>query len=276
MDTKRKWDNNAVTAFWQYWSQRQDKQSEYFSYKVGDGIIRLLARADLLHGEVLDYGCGPGYLSERIVRLPQIMLSATDYSKTSVEMVNSKLVSYRNWRGANLITERGLPYSDNTFDLIICVEVVEHLLDEWLCKTMNELRRVLKPGGIAVFTTPNVEDLILLSVYCPFCYTEFHSVQHVRSFTSDSLQALLNSYAFDVPFCVPLSFSRWQSLPVLPSIGKVNYESLMMWLKYRCRAVLDTCFPRPFPQGRLDLWGLTNGPHLCAFGKKAYETRSSL
>lgn len=46
-----------------------------------------------------------------------------------------------------------LPFDDSTFDLIWCSEVIEHLENPELA--MSELRRVTKPGGRLVLTTPN-------------------------------------------------------------------------------------------------------------------------
>lgn len=57
-----------------------------------------------------------------------------------------------------------LPFSDGTFSLVVLSEVIEHLLDPDFALT--EVRRVLKPGGFAVITTPNLASwfnrLILL------------------------------------------------------------------------------------------------------------------
>lgn len=46
-----------------------------------------------------------------------------------------------------------LPFDDKSFDLIWCSEVIEHLKDPAFA--LSELRRVAKPGGLLVLTTPN-------------------------------------------------------------------------------------------------------------------------
>jgi 2-polyprenyl-3-methyl-5-hydroxy-6-metoxy-1,4-benzoquinol methylase len=51
-----------------------------------------------------------------------------------------------------------LCFSDNTFDFVTCTEVIEHLKKPEMC--IKEVLRVLKPGGVAVFTTPNGDNLI--------------------------------------------------------------------------------------------------------------------
>ena len=47
-----------------------------------------------------------------------------------------------------------LPYADGSFDLVTCTEVIEHV--ENFRATLREARRVLKPGGVLVVSTPNI------------------------------------------------------------------------------------------------------------------------
>jgi hypothetical protein len=127
------------------------------------------------------------------------------------------------------------------------------------------VRRLTAPGGLAMFTTPNTEDLSRNSVYCPFCDSEFHRVQHVRSLTPGSLQDFLVSAGFDVLFCDGLDFANFQRdtlVPVLDlslrTMGRIGREAL--------RRLLDRVAPRPFPHGRSfrgRLKGRSCG-HLCA------------
>ena len=49
-----------------------------------------------------------------------------------------------------------LPYSDNRFALVTCIETVEHLDYR---AVVREIYRVLQPGGVAIFSTPNILNL---------------------------------------------------------------------------------------------------------------------
>src|SRR5690606_33526142 len=46
-----------------------------------------------------------------------------------------------------------LPFADNTYDVVISFQVIEHIQDDKLF--LSEIHRVLKPGGVALITTPN-------------------------------------------------------------------------------------------------------------------------
>lgn len=53
--------------------------------------------------------------------------------------------------------EARLPFEDGTFDRVACLEGIEHVVDRH--RTLRELRRVLKPGGKLLITTPNLMSL---------------------------------------------------------------------------------------------------------------------
>ncbi len=68
----------------------------------------------------------------------------------------------------NNIENDRFPFSDNVFDLVIFAEIIEHLLND-PCRVMREIKRVLKPNGTLILTTPNdqgsAEDIRLLSIH---------------------------------------------------------------------------------------------------------------
>ncbi|MBI3631046.1 MAG: class I SAM-dependent methyltransferase [Candidatus Sungbacteria bacterium] len=87
----------------------------------------------------LDIGCRDGYWSERLKKRGYAM-SALDIEPLYADAVRHDV-------------EQGLPYLDDSFDLVWCTEVVEHLRDPEIL--FEEIERVMRPGGIAVLTTPN-------------------------------------------------------------------------------------------------------------------------
>lgn len=69
-----------------------------------------------------------------------------------------------------------LPFSDQSFDLVLCTEVIEHIKDvesselrdleafnySGVMTMLSELRRTLRPGGLLLVTTPNASSLHML------------------------------------------------------------------------------------------------------------------
>lgn len=259
------WTPETITRFWEYFGERTDLHNEYFSYQVGSGITNFLASTGRLNAEalVLDYGCGPGFLAEKLLTR-EARCYGLDGSDKAVELVNRKFQDNRNWMGAKVVPCPPAPFPDAFFDLITCLETLEHLLEETLPLVVTEVYRLLKPGGVALFTTPNNEDLIHNHIYCPFCRTSFHKVQHLRSFSEESLRTLVESYSFQTKFCAGIDFEAFQRPWSLPGWRDLNIREVTTWVRNRKNLFLDRVAPRPFPHGRDFSLRATAGPHLCA------------
>ena len=54
--------------------------------------------------------------------------------------------------------DNDLPYSAGSFDLVVCVEAIEHIEDVY--HAFREFARVLKPGGRLIVTTPNIQSCL--------------------------------------------------------------------------------------------------------------------
>ncbi|HTN66478.1 MAG TPA: class I SAM-dependent methyltransferase [Burkholderiaceae bacterium] len=110
-----------------------------------------LSRSQFRGGSYLDIGSGTGALIQMIrLQHPTIEISACDYTD-SLMTVPGQNVDIAN------LNEDALPYAAETFDLVTCTEVIEHL--ENYRKLIREVFRVTKSGGAAIFTTPNVLNL---------------------------------------------------------------------------------------------------------------------
>jgi SAM-dependent methyltransferase len=125
---------------------------------------------------VLDAGCGSGRTLQELVRYGAV---------EGVEL---------NEDAAQMAAERGdgevkvgrledLPWGQDTFDLIVCLDVIEHTPDDGL--TLRELRRVCKPGGWLLVTVP---------AYPALWSAHDEANHHYRRYTRRSLrQAALGS-----------------------------------------------------------------------------------
>jgi 2-polyprenyl-3-methyl-5-hydroxy-6-metoxy-1,4-benzoquinol methylase len=76
-----------------------------------------------------------------------------------------------------------MPYEDDSFDIVVTCDVLEHVFDFHRC--CAQLVRVLKPGGILVVRVPNRENL------APYLSPEMpYETVHVRNFDESGLRAL--------------------------------------------------------------------------------------
>ena len=204
------WDESKVRRFWNFSANWEAWQDDYFSKQCGSGIVNFLRYVVNLQGRILDYGCGPGYLVEHLLA-SGISCEAADFSSESVQVVNAKFAGNPRWGGAKTLTDERLPYGDNTFDLIICIETIEHVLPDHTGQMLKELRRILKPrSGRLLMTTPNSEDMQRSQIYCPECSSVFHRWQHVSSFTPESLSTLLAYHRLVTVLCNVTKFSLFQ------------------------------------------------------------------
>ncbi len=131
---------------------------------------------------VLDLGCNTGYGTELLSKAAKRVVGV-DVSK---EAISTAKKQYGNLGiDFHLIDGKKLPFDDGEFDVIISCEVIEHIVDYNIF--LNELKRVLSPTGIVVFTTPNA----LLRLYPGMKpWNKFH----VREFEHSELQTLLETH----------------------------------------------------------------------------------
>jgi len=108
-----------------------------------------IAEARVGGGAVLDYGCGQGrYLPVLAELVPGAQLHGADISAVALELAGGRFPA------ATLtpIEDQRLPLDGGRFDLIVLIDVIEHVLDA--PTTAAELHRLLRPGGVVVLTTP--------------------------------------------------------------------------------------------------------------------------
>lgn len=102
-----------------------------------------------IQGDVLEVGCGEGRGIDRI--LPRARsYSAIDKIADVIDGLKAKYPTGKFFSGN--IPPLG-PFADNSFDVVVTFQVIEHIQDD--VTFLKEIHRVLKPGGLAMITTPN-------------------------------------------------------------------------------------------------------------------------
>lgn len=130
---------------------------------------------------VLDLGCNTGY-GTRILSGSAAEAVGVDVSPSAIAEA-CKLYGDSRAR-FEMIDGRRLPFPDGHFDVISCFQVLEHVVDH--SAFVRELKRVLAPEGVVLFTTPNAA-IRLDPGMTP--WNEFH----VREFEPEGLRAALSS-----------------------------------------------------------------------------------
>src|SRR4051794_26903268 len=144
-------------------------------------FVKSLAPGD----RALDLGVGDGRVATHIHAL---RLIGADVSQVALARARKRLPD------AELVLvepDEPLPFADNEFDLVTCIETLEHIRDVQLA--LSEIRRVLRPGGRLALTTPASSRFRVL-----FRGIEHPYSPHVRAFTRRSLRSTLETMAFQV------------------------------------------------------------------------------
>ncbi|HEX2233421.1 MAG TPA: class I SAM-dependent methyltransferase [Thermoleophilaceae bacterium] len=150
-------------------------------------FVRSLGPAE----RALDLGCGDGRLT---AELGAGELTAADVSPVALERARRRLPGAR---VCELEPDSPLPFGDGEFDLVLCVETVEHVRDVQLL--LSEIRRVLRPVGTLALTTPAHGRLDGLAILVGGFESRFPPLSpHIRFLTRRSLRRLLSELGFEV------------------------------------------------------------------------------
>lgn len=160
------------------------------------GITLTLARDFLEPGmRVLDAGCGPGRLLERL----QETCGPLEGHGADISAAYLQRIDRETARPVQAMLER-LPYADDSFNAVITTDVLEHVFD--LHAVSRELVRVLKPGGTLIVRVPHEEALDTYLEQSDYAFV------HVRSFSPAGLrlhfQAIFGLEYEDVRFSEPV------------------------------------------------------------------------
>lgn len=136
---------------------------------------------------ILDIGCGNGYILNFLHKLHKYeKLVGVDFSSTALDYLQTEKY---------LMDISELNFEDNSFDLVMCNEVLEHLTQDEYAQALSELQRISRK--YILVTVPNNENLEDNLVCCPKCSTWFNQEYHVRSFAVDDIQTLFDSYKLE-------------------------------------------------------------------------------
>lgn len=178
---------------------------------------------------VLDLGSGPGMTSLKIASLTKKVIGLEIDSKL-LEIANKSTKS-RNQKNIIFIqgdANMGLPFRNNTFDKILCSDVLEHLHKREFA--LKEIYRVLKKGGLLLLVTDN-PDTSWKKIQKSAGIFYYADLDHKYEYPKDEILNILKSNNFkvlkletttyDTPFRGLIDLTGGISLPI--------YKKLRQW-----------------------------------------------
>ena len=186
----------------------------------------------------LDVGCAMGFYVRRLASLGW-NAHGVDISEYAVEQGRARGIS-----NLSVSSAQSLPFADESFDFVTVIDVIEHIEEAGAHEMVDEVHRVLRPGGLALVATPN----FLTNQYWNVFAEEFEDkdATHVNYQSVESLRAHFNGFtschiygdtpfkeqfhAFDVSNAFGRSFLR---LPIVRKVGRhVAWKLLARSVEY--------------------------------------------
>lgn len=147
---------------------------------------------------ILDAGCGNG---RHMLPLSKLY-HATGIELSPAALKNAKSHLEKSNRFANycVSTTTHLPFSDNSFDGVLCLGVLQHLYENERLLTVSEFSRILVPGGFFFFEAFGVDDMRYgkgdISTEENTFIRNRGIIYHY--FTNDEVRSILEKYGFQI------------------------------------------------------------------------------
>lgn len=174
---------------------------------------KLFKTSDLKGKRFLEVGCGIGYFSNRATDIGAYV-TGIDVGPKLIEICKSKNKSAHFRVGS----ASDIPFKNNIFEVLLSTEVIEHVDDQ--SKAINEMIRVVKPGGLLVITTPNklfkpLFDLLSKIGLRPYKGNEkwFYPWSLRRILVKKGL-VVQKEYFFNLIYPTPI-LDRFENVPIL-------------------------------------------------------------
>ena len=179
--------NDADSGLHSNYILERQKRIKSFS-KLYNSRLSLIESLYPGKGDLLDIGCGAGFFLNSARERGwnchglEILPEYIKYAKENFALENIRLESL----------DEPLTYDENTFDVITLWDLIEHLRNP--LKSLKQINRVMKAGGLLVIWTPNVKNAIVLKEN----WIGYKTLQHLYFFSGDNLNTMLGKVGFKI------------------------------------------------------------------------------
>jgi len=198
---------------------------EIWNWETPAGKLRWKRRVNMLSfslrsdQSVLEIGCGTGYFTKELIKTGACITSidiSPNLIEEAINKIHSKNIKFK------IENAYEMSFDNNSFDAVIGSSVLHHLDVD---KALQEIYRVLKPGGTICFTEPNMMNpQILIQKNIPAVKRKLGDSPDETAFFKWALRKKLKKYLFREVKVVPFDFLHPLTPPYLINfIEKVSY-----------------------------------------------------
>jgi 2-polyprenyl-3-methyl-5-hydroxy-6-metoxy-1,4-benzoquinol methylase len=224
------WSRYSPSYFYDEYLPAQGVIDRQFDLAVFDArhaeMLALIAAKIAPPGRMVEIGTGAGFFLKAAERAGwacsgiEVSQEAADFARTRLEL------------DVRQGTAEDSGYPDGSVDVAIMFEVIEHLLDPR--RSLEGVRRALRPGGRVVVSTPNFNALSRRALGAE--WTVISPIEHLYYFTEATLERLLRRAGFtDVEFA-----RQFRGFGVM---NPASTHSVGSWRSKAYQAVVKCCGP---------------------------------
>lgn len=217
-----------------------DEFSEVDNYFVP--VLRDVARQiEFKNAHVLDVGCGTGLFLKPVIAAGCSYCCGVDGPNEFADRALGR--GYKEVRFVADLSNSPIPYADAIFDLVVCKDVFEHLLNP--IYTLSEIKRVLKADGLLLLHVPNHFPIMGrlkflfandIDTFSFFKEDSRWTFPHIRFYEHRDMLRVISKHGFS------LVSDLGHHFPAIPLLSRFkNIQSLLKFLVIR--------YPNQFASG---------------------------
>ncbi len=194
----------------QDWAPYKEKAGSYFENVRREILPLLPTHVD----RILEVGCGGGDTLSFLkssgrcewVGGIEIFHEAAANAKGKVDVVLE-----------GSIEEIKLPFDEGSIDVVLCLDVLEHLIDPW--SAIHRMHSLLRPGGLLICSIPNIRNFrallpLLLLGQWQYSKEGILDKTHLRFFTKKSAMELVECSGLVVDMVEATGLEKWNKVAI--------------------------------------------------------------